>query len=72
MRIRMIWLFPMLLASLLASAQDTAPQPRATVIVFAPGSHWRGTGDQFKHLLFGKSNVVSLGEFFDEETRVAY
>lgn len=63
------------LLSLSACYAQVAPSTggtEATVVVFTPGSHWRGTGEQFKTLLFGKADMASYGEFFDGTTRIAY
>jgi hypothetical protein len=71
----MRYFLPVLLLAVATHAQQPASPPQtaeATVVVFTPGSHWRGTGEQFEKLLFGTANEMSMGEFFDGKTRIAY
>lgn len=67
----------LLSATLLAASPMQGPTPAApssgdaTVVFFTPGGFFRGWGDQFKHIVWGKADAASFGTIFDGPERIA-
>ncbi len=43
----------------------------AVVVFYTPGGFFRGWGDQFKHIAWGKADLASFGTIFDGKERIA-